>query len=84
MRGQVVNIPGPAQVQLGACLYLGPGGQRCNRLAVQDGFCARHHPETGPQLTQEWLRRAAAFLLLLAVLWPLLVDIAKEISRWLR
>lgn len=84
MRGQVVNIPEAVQPRDGPCLYLGPGGERCSRPAVQDGFCVRHHPQTGQQMTQEWLRRVAAFLLLLAVLGPLLVDIAREVFRRLR
>src|ERR1700678_3615662 len=28
----------------GPCLYLGPNGQRCDRGAVEDGFCAIHRP----------------------------------------
>jgi hypothetical protein len=29
----------------GPCLYLGPQGQRCDRPAIANGFCARHLPE---------------------------------------
>src|ERR1700683_2763313 len=28
----------------GPCLYLGPGGQRCDRCATRDGFCSKHLP----------------------------------------
>jgi hypothetical protein len=28
----------------GPCLYFGPQGQRCDRRAIADGFCARHLP----------------------------------------
>jgi hypothetical protein len=28
----------------GPCLYFGPQGQRCDRPAIADGFCARHLP----------------------------------------
>jgi hypothetical protein len=28
----------------GPCLYFGPQGQRCDRRALADGFCARHLP----------------------------------------
>jgi Family of unknown function (DUF5763) len=28
----------------GPCLYFGPQGQRCNRPATANGFCARHTP----------------------------------------
>lgn len=29
----------------GPCLYFGPQGQRCDRPAIANGFCARHLPE---------------------------------------
>jgi hypothetical protein len=28
----------------GPCLYFGPQGQRCDRAAIANGFCARHLP----------------------------------------
>ncbi len=72
---------------LGPCLYLGPAGQRCNRRAVEAGFCARHQPGAGqlqglsiPQVT----RRGVALIGLLAVLWPVLADIVRELIRLLR
>jgi hypothetical protein len=72
---------------LGPCLYLGPAGQRCSRRAVEGGFCARHQPRVGqfqglsiPQVT----RRGVALIGLLAVLWPVLADIVRELIRLLR
>jgi hypothetical protein len=35
--GKIRNDQGP-------CLYFGPQGQRCNRPAIANGFCARHMP----------------------------------------
>jgi len=72
---------------LGPCLYLGRAGQRCDRRAVEGGFCARHQPGAGqfqglsiPQVT----RRGVALIGLLAVLWPVLADIVRELIRLLR
>ena len=72
---------------LGPCLYLGPSGQRCNRRAVEGGFCARHQPGADqlqglsiPQIS----RRGVAVIGLLAVLWPVLADIVRELIRLLR
>ena len=71
---------------LGPCLYLGPSGQRCSRRAMEGGFCARHQPGAGqfqglsiPQVS----RRGAAVIGLLAVLWPVLADIVRELIRLL-
>jgi hypothetical protein len=71
---------------LGPCLYFGPAGQRCNRRAVEGGFCSRHQPDSGqfqglsvPQIS----RRTVAILALVAVLWPVLADIVRELMRLL-
>jgi hypothetical protein len=71
----------------GPCLYLGPAGQRCSRRALQGGFCARHQPGSGqvaglsvPQIS----KRAVALFGLLAVLWPVLADLVRELIRLLR
>ena len=68
-------------------LYLGPAGQRCSRRAVEGSFCARHQPGSGqlaglsvPQIS----KRAVAILGLLAVLWPVLADLVRELIRLLR
>lgn len=68
----------------GPCLHLGSNGRRCERPALEDGFCARHSPdgaETGPWT---WFRRIAALLLAAAILWPIIEDFLSELSRWRR
>ena len=79
------QAPLPA-ADLGPCLYLGPAGQRCDRRALEGGFCARHQPDTGllrglsvPQIS----RRSVAVFGLLAVLWPVLADLIRELIRLL-
>jgi hypothetical protein len=79
-----ISIPSGDQ---GPCLYLGPAGQRCDRRAFDGGFCARHQPGGSgvsalslPQIS----RRGAAVIGLLAVLWPVLADVVREIIRLLR
>jgi hypothetical protein len=77
----------PAAHDLGPCLYLGPAGQRCNRRAVEDGFCARHQPGGIPLAglsIPQFSRRALALFGLIAVLWPVLADVIRELIRWLR
>jgi hypothetical protein len=72
---------------LGPCLYLGPAGQRCSRRAVNDGFCAIHQPGQSRaamrQPAAKPSRVVAAILGILGVLWPLLADLVREITRWL-
>jgi len=34
----------PTTVDYGPCLYLGPAGQRCQKRAMDGGFCATHRP----------------------------------------
>jgi hypothetical protein len=66
----------------GPCLYLGPRGQRCDRAALEDGFCERHSPEAialGPWI---WFRRLAAILLTAAILWPIIEALLEELSHW--
>lgn len=74
-----------ATASQGPCLYLGPSGQRCERQAVEGGYCARHqsHGEKAvstPQLS----RRALGIIGVLAVLWPVLADLIRELIRLLR
>ena len=79
------------QPNLGPCLYFGPAGERCDRRAVEDGFCARHQqsragwsaaatPLSIPQVT----KRAVGAAGIIAVLWPILADLIREIIRLLR
>ena len=81
------NLDAHQNADLGPCLYLGPAGQRCSRRAVEGGFCARHQPGSSqlaglsvPQIS----KRAVAFFGLLAVLWPVLADLVRELIRLLR
>lgn len=83
---EIVGTPQriPADDQ-GPCLYLGPSGQRCNRRAVAASFCTRHQPGASQTLTLPQVsRRSAAVIGLLAVLWPVLADLIREIVRLLR
>jgi hypothetical protein len=74
-----------ASADQGPCLYFGPAGQRCNRRAVEGGFCARHQPGGSQVLSLPQIsRRAVAVIGLLAVLWPVLADLIREILRLLR
>ncbi len=69
----------------GPCLYLGPAGQRCERRALEGGFCLRHQPGDGVKLSATQVtRRTVGIVGLLAVLWPLLADLIREIIRLLR
>lgn len=70
---------------LGPCLYFGPAGERCNRRATSGSFCRRHQPALpGMAPSREIPRRALAGAGIIAVLWPLLADLVREIIRFLR
>jgi hypothetical protein len=71
-----------ARVAHGPCLYLGPQGQRCDRPALEDGFCAIHSQDAvvpGPGI---WFRRLAALLVAAAILWPIIEALLEELSHW--
>jgi hypothetical protein len=75
----------PARTDLGPCLDLGPAGQRCARPAQEGGFCAVHQPEGSaagrPAVSA---RRAGVIAAILALLWPILADIVRELIRLFR
>ncbi len=77
----------PVAGDWGPCLYLGSAGQRCSRRALEGGFCARHQPGSGGQFqglsVPQISRRTVAILGLLAVLWPVLADLVRELIRLL-
>jgi hypothetical protein len=75
--------PGSAGDQ-GPCLYLGPGGQRCDRRAIEGGYCARHRPGAIclPKLTFS-KKTLAAIIGLAGILWPYLADLVREFVRWM-
>jgi len=74
----------PGDPDQGPCLYLGPNGQRCDRRALEGGFCASHRPGA-PSLPKAAVskRTLAAILGALGILWPFLADIAREIMRFM-
>ena|ERR1700722_16500504 len=82
------QAPGPAALAAtnqGPCLYFGPTGQRCKRAAMEGGFCSRHQPGSSQTLTIPQIsRRAFAVFGLLAVLWPVLADLIRELIRFFR
>jgi hypothetical protein len=72
-------------LDLGPCLYLGPAGQRCDRRAVEGGFCSRHQPGAIREaLRTQVPRRTLAVIGVLAVLWPVLADLVRELIRFFR
>jgi hypothetical protein len=82
IRAGTISVQKPAQ-QFGPCLYLGPEGQRCNRPALEGGFCSRHDPNAVKSKISVPSRVAAASLGILGVLWPYVADLVKEIIRWM-
>ena len=75
----------PGAEEHGPCLYFGPRGQRCNRRALANGYCAKHQGGAREEFLRTQVpRRVVAFLGLLAVIWPLLADLIREILRFLR
>ena len=76
----------------GPCLYFGPRGQRCNRRALVGGFCAFHQPGGAPSgvlggipgVTSKPSKKfIASVLAIVAVVWPYLADIVREVIRWI-
>jgi hypothetical protein len=80
-----MTISGAAKGDQGPCLYLGPGGQRCDRRAVRDGFCSRHLPgaTVGKTSTTPSKKVIAALIAISGILWPYLEDIVREVLRWI-
>jgi hypothetical protein len=76
-----------AVADLGPCLYLGPAGQRCRNRATASGFCSRHQananssgtPADKPLLSP---KRVGAILTIIALLWPVLADLVRELIRY--
>jgi hypothetical protein len=68
----------------GPCLYLGPAGQRCDRRAIEGGYCARHRPGASalpkPALFTKTLAAIAAVA---GLLWPYIADLVREVIRWM-
>jgi hypothetical protein len=80
-------------IDFSPCLYLGPAGQRCPRCATPSGFCARHQPNADSSSTFQGSfadkpllspKRVGAILTILALLWPVLADLVRELIRYFR
>ena len=76
-------VPGESESRgQGPCLYLGPAGQRCNRPALAGGFCARHGSGGPRDAIKNPARILAAALGVVALLWPYVSDLVREIIHW--
>jgi hypothetical protein len=80
--------PGFKGADQGPCLYFGPRGQRCSRRALAGGFCAIHKPGGAPSgatgaTSKPSKKFIASLLAIVAVIWPYLADIVREVIRWI-
>ena len=66
------------------CLHLSRSGERCQRPALEDGFCELHGPDAVSRFNTAARRRLFAILLGAAILWPILVDLWHAIQHWRR
>jgi hypothetical protein len=70
------------------CLYFGPAGERCYQPALDNGFCRRHQPNRSPTALGDEARartkKAAAVTGVIAVLWPLIEELLRQIFRLFR
>jgi Family of unknown function (DUF5763) len=69
------------------CLYIGPAGQRCDRPARADGFCSKHQQnasDSNEVPSSTIAKRALAVIGVIAALWPLIIDLVRELLRLLR
>jgi hypothetical protein len=95
--GRDFGIPTPSpspqsnSPEQGPCLYFGPRGQRCSRRALAGGFCAIHQPGGAPGVpggvpgptSKPSKKFIASVLAIVAVIWPYLADIVREVIRWI-
>ena len=67
------------------CLYIGRSGERCSRPAVRGDFCSRH-AASDPEAPSEAavVKRLIGVAGVIVVLWPIIVDLVREILRLLR
>ncbi|HEV2387408.1 MAG TPA: hypothetical protein VGS20_09155 [Candidatus Acidoferrales bacterium] len=70
--------------EYGPCLHLAANGRRCERPALEGGFCAGHSLEGAESGPWTWFKRLAALALAAAILWPILEDFLTELSHWHR
>jgi hypothetical protein len=86
LRGSAPPV-GPEPALRTPCLYIGPAGQRCNRPARASGFCSRHRlnpSDSGEVSNATIVKRTVAAIGVIAALWPLIVDLVRELLRLLR
>ncbi|HEY4739589.1 MAG TPA: hypothetical protein VIH76_03240 [Candidatus Acidoferrales bacterium] len=81
--GVPVNGGTRTPISSGMCLHIAQNGKRCARPALFSGFCQRHDPQAAPTPRMPIARMAAAVLLLMVFLWPLVADLLREIGRWM-
>ena len=75
--------PSPLAQRL--CLYIGPSGERCNRVATRGDFCSRHSaPDPEAPTGGVVVKRAIAVGGALAILWPIIVDLIRALLRFFR
>ncbi len=68
----------------GPCLYLGPQGKRCSRMAVDGGYCVKHHSDPAWRLPgRSYTRVLAATIALVLIIWPYIADLVHDLIRWL-
>lgn len=68
----------------GPCLYLGPKGERCPRLALKGGYCAAHPANGAAGLSaRSYGRVLAATIALILIVWPYISDLVRELVHWL-
>jgi hypothetical protein len=84
----IATLPGgitpSSSADQGPCLYLGPRGQRCARRATKGGFCALHQPDAPvARIARPSKKLAASILAIIAVIWPYLADVLREVLRWI-
>lgn len=82
------QFPASQSASRSLCLYFGPGGERCCRPALDNGFCTRHQPSRSPTRLPDESRartkKAAATVGILAALWPLIEELLRQIFRLVR
>ena len=66
----------------GPCLYFGPSGERCSRPALAGGVRAQHGPGGRMEALKNPARILAAALGIVALIWPYVNDLVREILRW--
>ena len=67
------------------CLYIGTLGQRCDQPATRGDFCSRHSaPDPEAPSDTKIAKRAIAVGGVIAVLWPIIVDLLRALLRLLR